>query len=321
MSKLRIGITLGDPAGIGPEVCAKALALWHAQQLHHGQAVHWVIFGPAGMADALATSASAYASVEAATGPAFVGPPAQASAAGGKAALWALNTAIAWAQTARLDALVTAPINKAALQMAGSLDLGHTEILRRGLGAGPVGMAFFTPKLQVILATAHMPLRAIFAALTPLRLLEVTRLLHRGLVAYHGIQAPRLAMAGLNPHAGEGGLLGDEEHTILWPAIQAARAEGIAISAPQPPDTVFGRAITGDFDGVVALYHDQGLIAVKVAAFGDAVNVTLGLRVPRTSPDHGTAFDRVGLATARPDGMLAALKTAVRMAVHHAAIP
>lgn len=313
MQPLRIGISLGDPAGIGPEVTERALHAW-LDAADRKSAVQWTVFGPTGIADALAKSLGP--SVNAACGPAFLGPMAQASSAGGHAALWALNTAIARAQDGKLDALVTAPINKAALHLAGSLDLGHTEILRRGLGAGPVGMAFFTPKLQVILATAHMPLQALFAALTPQRVLEVTRLLHAGLGAYKGIAKPRLAMAGLNPHAGEGGLMGDEEARVLAPAIAQARAEGILISEPQPPDTVFRRAVDGEFDGVVALYHDQGLIAVKLVAFGEAVNVTLGLQVPRTSPDHGTAFDCVGLGTARSDGMRAALETAVSMASH-----
>ncbi|HET6344240.1 MAG TPA: 4-hydroxythreonine-4-phosphate dehydrogenase PdxA [Myxococcota bacterium] len=307
MKVWRVGITLGDPAGIGPEVTERALERY----LGAVNGFRVTLFGPAGMADALAERLGPR--VEARVGAPFTGPLGQASLESGRASLDALDAAIDAAQRGDIDALVTAPISKTALAMAGSRDLGHTDILARGLGKGPVAMAFFTNRLKIVLATVHIPLRQVFTALTPERVVEVARLMHHSLRDWYGLPAPRLALAGLNPHAGEGGLLGHEEAEILMPAVKLARADGIVLSEPQPPDTVFRRAADGAFDAVVALYHDQGLIPVKVLAFGEAVNVTLGLRVPRTSPDHGTAYDRVGLGTARPDGMLAALEAAAQL--------
>lgn len=316
---MRIGVTLGDPAGIGPEVVATALSQWFDLDAPVG--VEVILYGPGNVADALVAGlgrggpprGALSRKVSVVAGEPFTGPMAQASAAGGRAALAALMAAIGAAQAKQIDALVTAPINKQALSLAGSDDLGHTEILGRHLACGPYGMAFFTPTLQVMLASVHVPLQAAIANLNPTRVLEVTCLLHQALLPAHP-KGPRLALAGLNPHASEGGLMGDEEARLLMPAVLAARAQGINLSAPQAPDTVFLRAHEGEFDGVVALYHDQGLIPVKLLAFGRAVNVTLGLAVPRTSPDHGTAFDRVGKGTARADGMLAALQAAARLA-------
>ena len=158
-----------------------------------------------------------------------------------------------------------------------------------------------------------LALREAIAQLSAERVLEVTRLFHAALIA-DGVPSPRLALAGLNPHAGEEGLMGDEEIRVLSPASARARQEGMALAGPLPADTLFYRAVQGEFDGVVALYHDQGLIAVKLLGFGAAVNVTLGLKVPRTSPDHGTAFDLVGTGKAREDGMLAAMRLCVRQA-------
>lgn len=303
---MKLVVTLGDPAGIGPEVVEAALQRWLPGQ---PAPMDVVLIGPAGVADAIAQRL-ANASVRAVAQPAFLGPLGVASAQSGAAALAALMAGIRMAQQGEVDAIVTAPINKHALSQAGSQDLGHTEILARELGMGPTAMAFFTPKLRVVLATVHIPLRQVFAALTPKRVVEVSQLLHQALQEKLGVAAPRLGLAGLNPHAGEQGLLGSEETTILRPAVQRARALGINLSEPQAPDTVFHRALAGEFDGVVALYHDQGLIPVKLLSFGEAVNVTLGLRVVRTSPDHGTAYDKAGTGMARCEGMMAALEAA-----------
>ena len=304
---MRLAVTLGDPAGIGPEVVEAALRRWLPAQ---GGPLDIALVGPAGIADSMAQRLADPA-VRARVQGAFTGPMGQASAASGTAALNALMAGIDLAKRGDADALVTAPISKHALSLAGSTDLGHTEILSRELGAGPTAMAFFTPKLRVVLATVHIPLRQVFAALTADRVVHVTQLLHQALQRNLGVAAPRLGLAGLNPHAGEGGLLGHEEATILAPAVHRARALGIHVSDPQPPDTVFHRALAGEFDGVVALYHDQGLIPVKLLSFGEAVNVTLGLRVVRTSPDHGTAYDKAGTGTARCEGMMAALDAAL----------
>jgi 4-hydroxythreonine-4-phosphate dehydrogenase len=307
---VHIGITLGDPAGIGPEVVELAVRAF----LQQAPQTRITLFGPAGVvegtAQRLATSNVAMCAQQR-----YVGPLGRASAESGRASLDALEAAITWASSRRIDAFVTAPISKQALHMAGSHDKGHTEILARQLGnGGPVAMAFFTPQLKVVLATVHVPLKQAIASLTSERVVEVATLLDTSLRRDLGIPQPRLALAGLNPHAGEGGILGDEETTLLAPAVAECRARGMTISDPLPADTVFRRAVDGEFDGVVALYHDQGLIPVKLLAFGDAVNVTLGLRVPRTSPDHGTAYDRVGTGTARSSGMLEALRTAVQLA-------
>lgn len=198
--------------------------------------------------------------------------------------------------------------------MAGSDDRGHTEILARELGVGPTAMSFFTNELRVVLATTHVPLHRAIETLTTARVVEVAVLLHNALVGTVGRKTPRLALAALNPHAGEAGLLGDEEEKILAPAVTQARQRGLDISGPYPADTLFYRARSGEFDGIVSLYHDQALIPVKLLSFGQAVNVTLGLSVPRTSPDHGTAYDKVGTDAIKPDGMLGALKAAVLLA-------
>ena len=307
-------ITLGDPAGIGPEVVELALRQFVAQR----PPMAITLCGPTGLADAMAQrlrplfAQHRWPSAGARVGPTFSGPMGKPSAASGAAALAALMDGIGVAQQGGCDALITAPLSKQALAMAGSQDRGHTEILARELGCGPVAMAFYTERLKVVLATVHVPLRDIWQSLDAARVVEVAHLLHAALMRHRGSTAapPRLALAALNPHAGEAGLLGHEEIDTLYPAALQARAKGVDLSDPIAADTVFLRASQGEFDGVVALYHDQGLIPVKLLSFGAAVNVTLGLHVVRTSPDHGTAYDRVGSHTARCDGFLQALHAA-----------
>ena len=312
---LTLTVTLGDPAGIGPEVVEAALGIFLAERPR----VAVELCGPSNLVEPLQArlhgALGAHLSLVGCTQPPFTGPRGVASAQSGQSALAALHAAIHLVDTQagqRRQALVTAPINKQAWALAGSSDLGHTELLGRTLGTGPIAMAFFTDRLNVVLATVHMPLRAVFAALTTQRVLEVAQLFNQSLTKLLA-RPPRLALAGLNPHASEGGLMGHEEAEVLLPAVAQARLLGIELSAPQPPDTVFMRALQGDFDGVVALYHDQGLIPVKLLSFGSAVNATLGLRVVRTSPDHGTAYDCVGSGRARPEGMLAALRWAEKL--------
>lgn len=318
VSDPHVVITLGDPAGIGPEVVQGALLNFASQR----RPTRVTLCGPRGVADVMAQrlapvfASAGFAAPQARCGVHFGGPLGEPSAASGQAALDALMDAIALAQDGACDAIVTAPLSKQALAMAGSQDRGHTEILARELGVGPVAMAFYAERLKVVLATVHVPLRDIWRHLSMARVVEVAHLLHQALL-HHGGQPgaqakspPRLALAGLNPHAGETGLMGREEIDMLQPAAALARASGVDLSDPVPADTVFLRASTGEFDGVVALYHDQGLIPVKLLSFGAAVNVTLGLQVVRTSPDHGTAYDRVGTGTARCDGFLQALHAA-----------
>ncbi len=305
----RLVVTLGDPAGIGPEVTERAAARFLASR----HDVSLVLVGPANlvepMCERLGSKVCRAAPVESFTG--AVGEP---SAESGRAALSTLMRGIELCRLGEACALVTAPISKHALSMAGSEDRGHTEILTRELALGPTAMAFFSEKLRTALVTTHLPLRRAIESITASRIVEVAQLLHRALVDYLGIKSPRLALAALNPHAGEAGLLGEEEDKILRPAVYAAEERGLLLSGPHPADTLFCRAVSGEYDGVVALYHDQALIPVKLLAFGRSTNVTLGLSVPRTSPDHGTAYDIAGQNRARPDGMMAALETAVLLA-------
>jgi 4-hydroxythreonine-4-phosphate dehydrogenase len=307
MERVRLAITLGDPAGVGPEIVERA----GARLLGEASNVELVIVGPTGLAEAIAARLGPR--VEADVQAAFHGPRGHPSSDSGQAALAALMRGIELARRGGADALVTAPLSKQALALAGSSDRGHTEILTRELGVGPTAMSFFSDRLRIALTTTHLPLRRAIASLSSGRVVEVAALLHRALVDYLGMKSPRLALAALNPHAGEAGLLGDEEQRLLEPAVVEAQARGIDLQGPFPADTLFYRAVAGEFDGVVALYHDQALIPVKLLSFGNAVNVTLGLAVPRTSPDHGTAFDKVGTGEIRPDGMLAALRTAVTL--------
>ena len=214
-------VTLGDPAGIGPEVCERALRDWHIA--HPDETV--ILSGPDNVVQAM--RARMPFAVTTLTQADFVGPWGQASAASGYASLAALQAAINLAASGGAGAIVTAPISKEALALAGSDDRGHTEILARSLAQGPTAMAFFTPRLRVVLATVHIPLRAVFAQLTAPRIAEVAKLLHDSLVQHEGIARPRLALAGLNPHAGENGLMGDDEQKILQPAVTLARAAGV----------------------------------------------------------------------------------------------
>ena len=297
-----LAVTVGDPAGIGPEVTEKAVAA-----LDGGARV--IIVGP----ENVATPMAARLGVSAHPVAAFTGPLGKASAASGRAALDTLAAAIDLCKSGRAHGLVTAPISKHALALAGSADRGHTEILSREMATGPTAMAFFSPQLRTVLATVHVPLAQAIRQLSAARIVEVARLFSATMRVHLGIASPNLALAALNPHAGEDGLLGDDEKRILEPAVVEARAVGVRLAGPFPADTLFRRAVDGEFDGVVALYHDQALIPVKLLGFGDAVNVTLGLTHPRTSPDHGTAYDIVGKDRARPAGMVAALQLAVEL--------
>jgi 4-hydroxythreonine-4-phosphate dehydrogenase len=292
MKRPRIGITVGDPAGIGPEIVARAIADPRITDV-----CDTLVFGP---------------------DPGKVFPMGQVSAEAGAAAYDAIVRAIDAALHGELDAVATAPISKEAFAAAGLPWRGHTELFAHRTGAGPVAMMFYTPGLMVVLATVHVALRDVPGLLTGERLEEVIRLTARELPRF-GLAEPRLAVAGLNPHAGEHGLMGDEDDRVLAPAIHACQASGIRVGGPFPADTVFVRATRGEFDAVIACYHDQGLIPVKLLAFGKAVNVTLGLPIIRTSVDHGTAFDIAGRGVADPGSMIEAILLAARLAVGEAA--
>jgi 4-hydroxythreonine-4-phosphate dehydrogenase len=283
----RVAITTGDPAGIGPEVAARA-----AVDPRVLEACEPVLYRPP-------------------AGETFA--PGVLSAAAGRAAYDVVVRAVEDAQRDVVQAIATAPVNKEAFRLAGLEWSGHTDLLAHLTGSSHVAMMFHSDALRVVLATIHIPLAEVPRALTQASLDATIALTARELPRF-GIARPRIAVAGLNPHAGEHGLFGTEEETAIRPAIEACRTRGIDVSGPYPGDTVFVRARRGEFDAVIACYHDQGLIPVKLVAFGQAVNVTLGLPIIRTSVDHGTAFDIAGKGVADPESMISAVLLAARLA-------
>jgi 4-hydroxythreonine-4-phosphate dehydrogenase len=230
----------------------------------------------------------------------------------GLAAYDALVRAVEDAMAGRVDAVATAPVNKEAWAMAGLPWRGHTDLLAHLTGASSTAMMFYSRELRVVLATVHIALADVPRLVTRERLVEVIGLTARELPRF-GYPAPRLALAGLNPHAGEHGVIGVEDDQVLRPAVEACRAAGILVQGPLPADTLFVRAMRGEFDAVIACYHDQGLVPIKMAAFGRAVNVTLGLPIIRTSVDHGTAFDIAGRGVADPGSLIEAVLLAARL--------
>ena len=288
MTRPRIAITAGDPSGIGPEIVAKAVA---------------------------------DARVTAVCDPVVYGPPAGAtfepgtlSSEAGRASYEYLVAAVRDAREGRVAAIATAPIDKEALALAGLPWRGHTDLLAHLTGTSDVAMMFHSDVLRVVLATVHVPLSEVSRLLTRAEMVRVIRLASRELPRF-GYSRPRLVVCGLNPHAGEHGLIGREDWETLAPAIEACRAEGIEVSGPFPADTLFVRAMRGGIDAIIACYHDQGLIPVKLAAFGRSVNVTIGLPIVRTSVDHGTAFDIAGQGIADPSSMVEAIGLAARIVV------
>ncbi len=285
-----IAITVGDPAGIGPEIAAMA-----ARDPRVRAACRPLLYGPHEPADL-----AAYA----------VG---QVHPDSGRRAYAEVVRAVEDALAGRVQAIATAPINKAAFAAAGLPWRGHTDLLAHLCGVDGATMMFWSHPLRVVLATVHIPLAQVPAALTTASLLRTLHVTAASMPRF-GFAKPRIAVAGLNPHAGEDGLLGREERERIGPAIEAARSEGIDVTGPFPGDTVFVRATRGDFDVVVACYHDQGLIPIKLLAFGHAVNVTLGLPIIRTSVDHGTAFDIARQGRADAGSMVEAILLAARLA-------
>ncbi len=321
----RVALTLGDPAGIGPEVVRKALAEPAVRDLadmalYVGPRAAW-----AALAGGDCPEAAPMAPNAAPRGLGLVEVPGlslagievgRPSAASGRAAVRSIRAAIDAARAGRVDAIVTAPISKQAVKLAGHPWPGHTELLAEKLEAGEVAMLFAGGPFRVVLATIHVSLLEAIHSLTTEGILRVMRLADRALKERFGLERPRLGVCGLNPHAGEAGRFGHEEREIIAPAVEQAGAEGMAAFGPLPPDTAFRQAMQGRYDCMVAMYHDQGLIPIKTVAFEDSVNVTLGLPVVRTSPDHGTAFDIAGRGQADPHSMRAALRLAVEMVRH-----
>jgi 4-hydroxythreonine-4-phosphate dehydrogenase len=296
----RLALTLGDPRGIGPEIIVKALtaslpaeiiAIGAEDQLEAIPAARRIPLGrwQDGSGDS-------------------PGDPRRARRAGMIAGR-AIETAARLALEGEADAVVTGPVNKHALHLAGYTWPGHTEWLAHLAGDVEVAMMLAAEPLRVVLVTTHVALRDVPRLVTTDRVVRTGRLTQYALRHWWGMEAPRLALCALNPHAGEAGLFGDEDDRVLRPAAEALGAVG-----PLPADTVFLRALKGEFDAVITPYHDVGMTAVKVAAFGRGVNVTLGLPFPRTSPDHGTAFDIAGRGAADATSMRSALELAVQLA-------
>lgn len=279
----RVGITLGDPAGVGPEVVRAALSSGTLPTV-----ADYRVIG----------SASAE----------VAGHPSQETA---RSAAAALEEAATLARRGEIDAIVTGPVNKSALSKVGWKFPGQTEFFADRCGITNFGMLLTGGNLTVALVTIHIPLREVAASLQKDEIVRVGELL-LDFLKLRGLGEDRIAVAGLNPHAGESGRIGTEEIEIIEPAVKELnRAGGDRFRGPIPPDTVFYRASQGEFAAVLCMYHDQGLIPLKLQGFHDGVNVTLGLPFPRTSPDHGTAFDIAGKGEARPDSMIAAIRLAV----------
>ena len=298
----RVAVTLGDPRGIGPEITERALAEPIDAEITVVGAEDQIARIPAAHHVAVGTW----------KGGAGDRPDHARSLRAGRITGHAVEAAVRLALAGEVDAIVTAPAHKHALHLAGFPYPGHTEWLAHLAGDVEVAMMLAAEgpdALRVVLVTTHVPLRDVPTLLSTERIVRTGRVTIAGLRDWFGIEQPRLALCALNPHAGESGLFGDEESRIMRPAADALGAAG-----PLPADTVFVRALRGEFDAVLAPYHDVGMTAIKVAAFGRAVNVTLGLPFPRTSPDHGTAFDIAGTGAADPASMREAIELAVRLA-------
>jgi 4-hydroxythreonine-4-phosphate dehydrogenase len=296
----RVAITLGDPRGIGPEIAARALASSLGAEVTLVGAEDQIAGVPAERRVPVGVWGQGTGEL----------PEDRARAIrAGRLTGHAVETAVRLALAGEVDAIVTAPAQKHALHLAGFPYPGHTEWLAHLAGDVEVAMMLAAAELRVVLVTTHVPFRDVPALLTQDRVIRTGRITERALRDWWGLERPRLALCALNPHAGESGLFGDEEPRVLRPAAEALGAAG-----PLPADTVFLRAMRGEFDAVLAPYHDVGMTAIKVAAFGRAVNVTLGLPFPRTSPDHGTAFDIAGQGRADASSMRAAIELAVELA-------
>jgi len=323
---MRIGITMGDPAGIGPEVLLKALehpavreqadllvlgdaaTLRRAAEQMHLNFPHAVV--PS--STPLEELPPGVAILDFANAP--DAPPRRPSRALGLASLQYIHRAIDLALTGEIGAIVTAPVNKQALLMAGSHLAGHTEILAQRTRTKRPVMMLAGERLRVALVTTHLALKKVPGALTIEGIASTIKITAQSLHTLFGIARPRVAVCALNPHASDGGRFGNEEARIIEPAIEKARTSRFDLSGPRPADAAFFQAAAGRYDAVVAMYHDQGLGPLKLLHFDDAVNITLGLPIIRTSVDHGTAYDIAGQGEASPGSMIAALRLAVQFA-------
>ena len=322
MKPLAIGLTAGDPNGIGPEVALRAalrpqpadrrlVLIGHREVWERAARLIGRPLPPE------VPDLSAPLPRRCTWDPDMAPPPAhrpgQVRADAARAAYAYVLSATAAALNGRLAALVTAPISKEAFMKAGIREPGHTELLARLTGARRYAMMLFGDRIRVVLATRHLPLRKVADALTADAVVEAVEMLALAL-PWMGFKRARIGVCGLNPHAGDGGALGDEEKTILAPALARCRRRGWNVAGPIPADAIFHQHLAGKYDAVVAMYHDQGLGPMKMLSFATGVNLTLGLPIVRTSPDHGTAFDLAGTGRADPSSTCAALDWAVRLA-------
>ena len=327
-----LAITMGDPAGIGPEIIVKALQfpkVWRVcRPLVIGSRPileHTIQSLKTSISIALVDGHDATTAKQAFRRghlPLFDPFPkpvrsiklGRVSSQAGEMAVTCIQSALRLAQASCAAGIVTAPINKEAMHLAGHLYPGHTEMLADLTKAKESGMMIMGGPLKIVFTTTHLALRDVAEALTVQKIVKAIRLAHFGLKQLFGVKKPRIAVAGFNPHAGENEMFGDEETRLILPAIKRAKAQGITCNGPHPADTMFARALTGAFDGIVALYHDQGLIPLKTVAFGHCVNITLGLPILRTSVDHGTAFDIAGKGKADPTSLVDAIVMAAQLA-------
>ena len=319
-----LAITMGDPGGIGPEVIVKAISSGEIRD-HCNP----VVIGDAGVIEEAVRVTGLPVRVRAITGmkdsetaPGTIevihvqtlltntkGSPSESA---GHAIVEYIKMAVDAAMNGEAGAIVTAPISKESLKMAGYSWPGHTEMLAEMTKAEDFAMMFVSEKMKVILCTIHVPLRDVPDMISDRLVMKTIRLAKKGMKMF-GIENPCIAVSGLNPHAGESGIMGKEEIDFILPAIKKAQQEGIDVQGPYPPDVVFHRAYNGDFDIILCMYHDQGLIPFKMLAFETGVNVTVGLPIVRTSPDHGTAFDIAWKNRANPSSMLEAMKLATKL--------
>ena len=319
---------MGDPAGIGPEVIAKALMGATLRRVCSP-----LVIGSSDVMEQTVKRLKLKLTVRVIEGHDPIGrrpgeiavlDPLErpltryrsgvAAPETGAASVAFIKKAVHLAQTGCIDGMVTGPINKEAINMAGCHYPGHTELLADLTHAEESGMMIIGGPLKIMFVTTHVAIKALPALLTQAKIEKGIRLAHMAMTTLFGVKKPRIGIAALNPHAGERGLFGDEELRVILPAARAAQAKGILASDPMPADTLFGKAARGDYDAIVALYHDQGLIPLKMVAFGSCVNLTVGLPIIRTSVDHGTAFDIVGKGIADPGSLMEAVKLAARLA-------
>jgi len=321
----RIAITGGEPAGIGPDVILQAsskdypaqliaiadLALLQERSLALGLDIELIKYDPAKpptahRAGTLAVQSTPLHSLCAA---------GQLNAKNAPYVIETLQLAVDGCLEKRFDAMVTPPVQKSVINDAGIPFSGHTEFLAQATGTAKVVMMLATDKLRVALATTHLPLSAVPEAITAELLMQTLTILHRDLKTRFGLDEPRIAVLGLNPHAGEGGHMGREEIDTIIPTMEQLRSSGLTLQGPLPADTAFNPKILDNCDAVFAMYHDQGLPVLKYAGFGNAINITLGLPIVRTSVDHGTALDLAGTGTANSDSLIRAIETAIEMSL------